>query len=430
LHKFERRDEGEEGSGSGFYSYPASSASECAEKEVFCSEYGEDVCVRQGVCDGYATCSDGEDEADCGSFECFEGSSKMCGAEGPCVVDDYRCDGYADCGETHIDELDCPEASNCSSYEGWGQCPGENTCIHEYSMCDGNNDCLDGIDETECEGEEEYHGSGSGSGKRALAKKTNYGSGSGKRNFHGSGSGMMHYGSGSAKRNFIRKITNKRGACPAGEWQCASGDECIDITYMCEGGDYSDSPDCSDGSDEADCETKCAELPGRHWCTTIEAEFHGVTKCLELGHRCDGETVCADGSDEQDCDEYQCPEGQSKCVSDDVCTWDEVCEEKKNVGSGSGSGKRAFGSGSGSGKRAFGSGSGSGKRAFGSGSGSGKRAIGSGSGSGKRAFGNGSGSGKRAFGSGSGKRRLSTEAAEKRMLKEKLNRLLEALNED
>ena len=56
-----------------------------------------------------------------------------------------RCDGTINCGDGS-DEQDCPP---CGQYEF--ECVLDKRCINRAQICNGRNDCLDGIDELQCD---------------------------------------------------------------------------------------------------------------------------------------------------------------------------------------------------------------------------------------------------------------------------------------
>ena len=80
-------------------------------------------------CDGYADCGDGSDEAGCPTFKCQDGST---------ILARLHCDGSFDCSDGS-DETGCP-TFRCQS----GQTVGVSR------RCDGWTDCSDGSDELGC----------------------------------------------------------------------------------------------------------------------------------------------------------------------------------------------------------------------------------------------------------------------------------------
>ncbi|XP_047496164.1 low-density lipoprotein receptor-related protein 1B-like [Penaeus chinensis] len=100
------------------------------------------------VCDGYADCSQGEDEINCGSLTTWgptESSSTTCTGfvcnNGDCISESQVCNGYVNCpwGE---DENLCDFSSTRCEFSCWnGQ------CIPGSWVCDGYDDCPEGEDE-------------------------------------------------------------------------------------------------------------------------------------------------------------------------------------------------------------------------------------------------------------------------------------------
>jgi len=94
------------------------------------------------VCNGVADCAEGEDEFNCGSYVCEDGTELM--------GERHRCDGVTRCPDAS-DELGCP--SRC---ERWGgpdcppfQCANGDTAP-STARCNGWAQCADESDEEGC----------------------------------------------------------------------------------------------------------------------------------------------------------------------------------------------------------------------------------------------------------------------------------------
>ncbi|KAK6744648.1 hypothetical protein RB195_011397 [Necator americanus] len=243
-------------------------------------------------CDGEIDCPGGEDEKGCdypGSRGPGVRSAVMdcpdhmfhC-SYGPCVARAYVCDGEEDCplGE---DERNCTrnrrkdsrikhELTSCDP--GMILCADHAACFPKHWVCDGEPDCLDGSDESDCE---------------------------------------------LSVDNFLAETVTE--LCHPGEHRCNGGMLCIAMNRTCDG-----TIDCPDGDDEAPlcnecrtrkipCEYNCVNTPlgsslnpDEHTCSQInECETNEAKLCQHycedrhIGYQC----TCAPGyrlgADEHSC---------------------------------------------------------------------------------------------------------------------------------
>ncbi|EYC24639.1 hypothetical protein Y032_0013g2023 [Ancylostoma ceylanicum] len=209
-------------------------------------------------CDGEIDCPGGEDEKGCdypGSF----GSAVKAGSpsmmdcpdhmfhcsHGPCVARVYVCDGEEDC-PLGDDEKNCTQSTRADtrrSHEltscdpGMILCADHMACFPKHWVCDGEPDCLDGSDESDCE---------------------------------------------LSVDNFLEETVTE--LCRPGEHKCSGGRICIARNRTCDG-----SIDCPDGDDEGPL---CNECRTR----SIPCEYNCVNTPLGkvkryLGYQC----ACAPG---------------------------------------------------------------------------------------------------------------------------------------
>ncbi|PIO59859.1 Low-density lipoprotein receptor domain class A, partial [Teladorsagia circumcincta] len=146
---------------------------------------------------------------------------------GPCIARAYLCDGEQDCplGE---DEQNCTRAGESPTRKdetaecdpGMVMCADHTACFPKHWICDGEADCLDGSDESDC----------------AMSVE-----------------------------NFLAESISK--LCHPGEHRCNGGTKCIPVNRTCDG-----NLDCPDGDDEGPlckecevrrtpCEYKCVNTP-------------------------------------------------------------------------------------------------------------------------------------------------------------------------
>ncbi|XP_044056531.1 low-density lipoprotein receptor-related protein 8-like isoform X2 [Siniperca chuatsi] len=234
----------------------------CHEQQEFRCRDGS--CIpRLSVCDGHTDCEDGSDEVRCGHLWCKK-DEFTCRSR-RCISLHYLCDGVDNCGDGS-DEASC---QNCTT-AGFFSCGPSDTFLPRNKLCDGRNDCRDGRDESQ-----ELCG-------------------------------------------LSRPRPQDSPTCAASEFQCGDG-QCIRQTWRC---DYS--PDCSDGSDEDNCDQDecqvnnggcshlCVDQPMGFYCDcpdnmrlVRDSQCEEIDTCLE-SDVCDQLCVDMNGSLACDCHEdYQ-----------------------------------------------------------------------------------------------------------------------------
>ncbi len=186
-------------------------------------------------CDGTPDCSDASDE-----LECHNGNNSNSGApplpppppappsspascsdskfrcnSGQCVWQAWVCDDDEDCedGSDESEEV-CADVVRCSQHEYRCELSGE--CMDSAKLCDGKRDCADGSDETGCDGDDPEYDDDDDT-------------------YYEDDDGTPHL------------------RCQEGEFSCDNGGYCIPASKQCNG-----VVDCYDGTDELHC-----QLPSR-----------------------------------------------------------------------------------------------------------------------------------------------------------------------
>ena len=109
--------------------------------------------------------------------------------------------------------------------------------------------------------------------------------------------------------------------CPSGQFQCASDNSsCALAGQLCDGVN-----DCTDGSDEKNCDIEC---------TSLEFKCKTSGKCIHKSWKCDGDVDCSDGSDEspETCQNRTCKDTEFSCKNGNCISKQWMCDVDNDCG--------------------------------------------------------------------------------------------------
>ncbi|XP_040897214.1 low-density lipoprotein receptor-related protein 8-like [Toxotes jaculatrix] len=214
---------------------------------------------RLSLCDGHANCDDGSDEQHCSHVRCKK--DEFACRSRRCISARFLCNNIDDCGDGS-DEDSCQK---CTA--GFFSCGPSDVCLPGHKLCDGRIDCKNGRDETQ-----EFCG-------------------------------------------LTQPRPQTSPSCAASEFQCGDG-RCILQAWRCD-----HSSDCSDGSDEENCDQDeclvnnggcshhCVDQPMGFFChcpdnmrLVGDSQCEEVDLCLETDV-CDQLCVFINGSLTCECNE-------------------------------------------------------------------------------------------------------------------------------
>ncbi|KAK4313383.1 hypothetical protein Pmani_015265 [Petrolisthes manimaculis] len=234
----------------------------CASNEFLC-EVDMECLSNSWICDGDQDCADGSDEYNC--IDKCEDDQFLCGTRNKCVLTRWLCDGNRDCPDGS-DEVNCNstspsepntitvqpavttvEPSVCASNEFL--CEVDMECLSNSWICDGDQDCADGSDEYNCIDKCEDDQFLCGTRNKCVLTRWLC---DGNRDCPDGSDEVNCNSTSPSEPNTITVqpavTTTPRMVCTPDQFQCESGDVCIQLSWQCDG-----VPDCFDKSDEKNC---------------------------------------------------------------------------------------------------------------------------------------------------------------------------------
>ena len=258
----------------GSHNFP-SQCDSCSADHLFrCQKNGVDVCVTKSwICDGYANCDDGSDEAtslclppcSADTFACLDGTR--------CISKSNLCNGYPSCEDNSNNFAS--QCDYCSAGHLFRcQRSGVDVCLNVLVKCDGQKHCDDYADElmTGCPNcvKDPSLFTCRSHGQNVCLRKNDF-----------QCDGVLDCDDGSDE--FPSACDN---CSQPGIAMCRDGSRCVKNHHLCRG-----FANCADGSDESDTWSNCT-----HCTKKLSVPCPGFPgNCAKL---CDGRATCPDAWDE------------------------------------------------------------------------------------------------------------------------------------